>query len=80
MGASGGTLNNCPECGVNKYSHDEWEDMYLCVGCGLFWYPEEIGLKTDKNAPIFQGPELEPTEQELQIAKKIVNKIRSVQK
>ena len=43
----------CPECGLDKLLYDDWEDMYSCPKCYLFWYPEEVGEKTNKNAPIF---------------------------
>lgn len=36
-------------------SHDKWEDMYRCPRpeCWVFFHPEDIGLVTDRSAPIF---------------------------
>jgi len=44
----------CPICGSEEFNHDEWEDMYRCSECELFWYPEEIGFTTNPTAPIFK--------------------------
>lgn len=44
----------CPHCNNDKFDHDEWEDIYRCVACNCFWYPEELGLKTNANAGVFR--------------------------
>ncbi len=46
---------NCPKCG-KPLIHDAWEDMYSCPRHNegtYFYYPEELGLTTNKDAGIF---------------------------
>lgn len=52
----------CPACEEDvEMAHDTWEDMYRCPRreCRTFFEPEELGLLTDKNAPIFHIGEAE---------------------
>ena len=37
--------HECPDCKCNLYHYDSFEDMYCCVLCQVFWYPQEIGAK-----------------------------------
>lgn len=46
-------IKECPKCGKNSFHYDAFEDMYRCNVCEVFYYPEEIGAKTNRNAPIF---------------------------
>ncbi len=43
----------CPQCGKQQMNHDHWEDMWRCGPCYQFFYPEQVGLKTDTSAGIF---------------------------
>lgn len=50
-------MTQCPACGHDVWmAHDTFEDMYRCPRkeCWTFIYPEEIGLLTDLNAPVFR--------------------------
>jgi predicted RNA-binding Zn-ribbon protein involved in translation (DUF1610 family) len=44
----------CPNCGKKKFSYDSFEDMYCCLSCDVFLYPDEIGQKDNKHAEIHQ--------------------------
>ena len=42
----------CPKCG-SRLRYERYEDMYWCDPCYVVYYPEEIGMETDKSAPVF---------------------------
>jgi hypothetical protein len=45
---------DCPECQqVTPMWYDAWEDYYHCTVCDGWFYPEDLGLATDRSAGIF---------------------------
>lgn len=45
----------CPVCHkAENVTLDKWEDTYICHACNEWFYPEEVGLQTDKDAGIFK--------------------------
>lgn len=44
----------CPECKKSGLQYDGFEDMYHCDPCHIFYYPEQVGAKTNKNAEIYK--------------------------
>lgn len=49
----------CPDCGGTHFDYDAFEDMYRCVSCEVFYYPQEVGEADNRNAPIFRIEEKE---------------------
>ena len=42
----------CPKCS-GALNHDRFEDMWGCRACYCFYYPEDLGLRTNVEAGIF---------------------------
>ena len=43
-------LIKCPECFSKALHYDDFEDMYYCHNCRMFWYPDQVNAKENKSA------------------------------
>lgn len=35
---------HCPQCGSIHFNYDDFEDMWICEKCYIFYSPVELGL------------------------------------